>query len=215
MANLLLNKLVRTVLNNPTGAEIYVNDSQAKEVFQALEDGCLRLVRRGTGSFRFETDHESEAFLIRSFGTGTRLTYQQTGYQNFFVLYWNLRDRYLGIEWDVRQTPVVVDPFAFDLIDSEGAPPPIVIPPPGIGPGAAITPKVEYRNLTPTEATTKQLTLTSIPEDILDVEVDVIGGGPQHFGVDYSVTGGLLTWNGFGLEPFLVSGDVLRISYFI
>jgi hypothetical protein len=103
-------------------------------------------------------------------------------------------------------------------------------PPPAIGVGsltgssAAVAredhthatrePKVEYRTLTSGEASAKALTLTQTPLTASNVMVDVIGGGAQEYGVDYSVTGSTLGWTGLGLDSFpLVVGDKIRIVY--
>lgn len=73
--------------------------------------------------------------------------------------------------------------------------------------------RAEYRTLTSGEASAKQLTLAFTPATPAYVSLDVIGGGPQFFGDDFTVSGATLDWNGLGLDGVLVTGDKLRIIY--
>lgn len=77
-----------------------------------------------------------------------------------------------------------------------------------------LTPKTEYRTLTPGEATAKALTLNHTPSTSSEVTLDVIGGGPQFYGDDFTVSGNSLSWNSLALDGVLSSGDRLRIGYF-
>jgi hypothetical protein len=77
-----------------------------------------------------------------------------------------------------------------------------------------VTPRTEYRTLTALEATNKQLTLANTPSTSGETQLDVIGGGPQFYGDDFSVSGSTLSWNGLGLDGLLATGDKLRIAYF-
>ena len=72
---------------------------------------------------------------------------------------------------------------------------------------------VEYRTITNLEATNKQLTLANTPSDVTKVELDIISGTTQEFGVDYNVIGNDLIWNGLGLDVTLLENDKLRITY--
>lgn len=72
---------------------------------------------------------------------------------------------------------------------------------------------VEYVTLTGPQATAKQVTLTYSPLTPAHTLLDVIGGGPQYFSVDFTVSGAVLSWNGLGLDGILASGDQLRIVY--
>jgi len=79
---------------------------------------------------------------------------------------------------------------------------------------ASGTPVVLYRTITAGEITAKQLTLPSVPANAAQVMIDAIGGSTGHYGIDYSVTGAIMDWEGLGLESTLNANDVLRIFYF-
>jgi hypothetical protein len=83
-------------------------------------------------------------------------------------------------------------------------------PPPFVPSGVE---QVEYRTITGGEETAKQLTLIATPASAAKVMVDAIGGGAQEYSVDYTVSGAVLDWSGYGLDGILVAGDKLRIHY--
>jgi len=74
---------------------------------------------------------------------------------------------------------------------------------------------VEEFTLTSTDITNKKVTLTYTPVNGNFVRLDVIGGGAQDNGVDFSVnaTTKELSWSGLGLDGILEAGDVLRVTY--
>jgi len=72
---------------------------------------------------------------------------------------------------------------------------------------------VEYRNLSLGEATTKALTLSGVPLVDSKVIMDLVEGPPLKLGVDYSSTGGIISWTGLALDGKLVTGEQLRITY--
>lgn len=72
---------------------------------------------------------------------------------------------------------------------------------------------VEQVTLNPAQAAAKQVTLTYTPAVANQVTLDVIEGGPQFYGDDFTVSGSVLGWNGLGLDGILASGDKLRICY--
>jgi hypothetical protein len=83
---------------------------------------------------------------------------------------------------------------------------------------SAITPvpgtrNVEYYTLTAPQAAAEQITLGGTPDTASKVILDVIGGTSQEFGVDYTVSGDVLSWSGLGLDGVLVDGDKLRVIY--
>jgi hypothetical protein len=84
----------------------------------------------------------------------------------------------------------------------------------GVVLGSTVSPKTEYRTISAGEATAKALTLSNSPSISGEVNLDVIGGGPQFYGDDFIVSGSTLDWNGLGLDGLLAAGDKLRISYF-
>ncbi len=75
------------------------------------------------------------------------------------------------------------------------------------------TVKVEYRTITGPEDSAKQLTLAATPNNPLNVLLFVIGGFAQENGVDYSVSGNILDWNGLGLDGDLTAGDSIMLLY--
>jgi hypothetical protein len=79
--------------------------------------------------------------------------------------------------------------------------------------GTLNVPHPEYRTITVGEAAAMQLTLANTPNDPTKVMLDFIGGTSQEYGVDYSVTGNVLTWNGYALQSVLDTGDRIRILY--
>lgn len=83
---------------------------------------------------------------------------------------------------------------------------------------SAITPvpgtrNVEYLELSLADETNENVTLSNTPADNNKVILDLIGGSAQEFGVDYTVSGTTLSWNGLALSGILVEGDKLRIIY--
>lgn len=76
----------------------------------------------------------------------------------------------------------------------------IALPP---GPSGAMV--VDPRVITLGEETAKQLTLTATPAVPAAVILSV-PSGIAFYGVDYSVSGSILTWSGLGLDGFLITG---------
>jgi len=73
--------------------------------------------------------------------------------------------------------------------------------------------RVENRVLTSGEASAEQLTLAFTPGTPSYVAVDPEGGPTQFFGLDFTVSGNILSWSGLGLSGLLSTGDRLRIIY--
>lgn len=69
----------------------------------------------------------------------------------------------------------------------------------------------EFRTLTAPEAAAKEITLATTPTSL--VTLDIVGGCVQYLGLDYTVTGDVLSWDGLGLDGLLSAGDMLVISY--
>jgi len=74
--------------------------------------------------------------------------------------------------------------------------------------------EVEYFDVDSTVLSNKQLTLGNTPSNPTKVLVDVIGGSPQRYGVDYTVSGSTVSWNTLRLDGQIVLNDELRITYF-
>lgn len=67
--------------------------------------------------------------------------------------------------------------------------------------------------LTPTEITSKQITLANTPTSAGSVMLHPIGGPVQIPGEDFSVTGSSVSWSGKGLDGTLSPNDRLLIYY--
>lgn len=70
-----------------------------------------------------------------------------------------------------------------------------------------------YHTLTSGEITAKQITLLTAPAEPTKVLLDWIGVCSQIYGVDFTITGTTLSWNGLGLDGVLLTGDILRIHF--
>lgn len=85
---------------------------------------------------------------------------------------------------------------------------------PALAPISLGTQIVQYKTLDATDITNKYITIPASPGDVTKVLLDVIKGSSQEYGVDFSVSGTQLTWNGLGLDGQLNIGDILRYHYF-
>jgi hypothetical protein len=72
---------------------------------------------------------------------------------------------------------------------------------------------VERFTLNSTHIANKKVTLQNMPESANSVVVDAPYGPVQILGQDYIVTGQDVSWDGYGLETILESGDLLIIIY--
>lgn len=53
------------------------------------------------------------------------------------------------------------------------------------------------------------------PQDPTRLVVEIIGGVPQRYNVDYTIiTGNILLWNALGMQTVLSAGNVLRLVYY-
>lgn len=80
-------------------------------------------------------------------------------------------------------------------------------------PAPSGTREVEYIELSLAQETAKEVVLGATPALASGVVLDLIGGTPQKLGVDYNVTGNILTWSGYALDGVLSVGDNLRVIY--
>ena len=72
---------------------------------------------------------------------------------------------------------------------------------------------LEYHTITGGEAAAKQFTLSATPLTANKTMVDIITGGPQNFGTDFTITVNVFDWNGLGLDGILTTGDIVRCHY--
>jgi hypothetical protein len=72
---------------------------------------------------------------------------------------------------------------------------------------------VEYKTLNDDEIANRSITLEHAPASEIDVTLDLVGGGAQVLGDDFTVTGDVISWDGLPLQDILSIGDKLRVSY--
>lgn len=73
---------------------------------------------------------------------------------------------------------------------------------------------VIFHTLTAGEVAAKQLNLPSAPANPNLMLVDQVDGTPAlRIGVDFSVAGTLVDWNGLGMDGVVAEGDVIRFAY--
>jgi hypothetical protein len=80
--------------------------------------------------------------------------------------------------------------------------------------GLSVSPKTEFRTLSNPEIAAQQLTLVNTPTVPSEIGVWVYGGSVAWVGVDYSVSGNIVSWGGLGFDGLLTSGDKLVIQYY-
>ena len=74
---------------------------------------------------------------------------------------------------------------------------------------------VEPHIISAGEALAKAITLLHPPAKPLETVVDVVGGTSQVYGLDFIVTGNVLSWNGYGMETIISSGNRIRVNYIL
>lgn len=79
-----------------------------------------------------------------------------------------------------------------------------------IGSGAQYS---ETFTLDLTAITNKQISLTHVPMNPSITRVLPIGGIYQRYGIDFTISGQTLSWDGLGLDNFLEVGDILIVEY--
>lgn len=72
---------------------------------------------------------------------------------------------------------------------------------------------IDKFTLSGTDITNKSVTLSAAPTTASDTRLAVIEGIEQDYGVDFTVSGSTLDWNGLGLESLLVAGDKIIVVY--
>lgn len=73
--------------------------------------------------------------------------------------------------------------------------------------------QVERFTLSAAQVSSKSITLAETPEDSNSVVIDCPNGPIQRIDVDYIVTGSIISWDGYGLETILNTGDHLIVTY--
>ena len=80
---------------------------------------------------------------------------------------------------------------------------------------AGSIPKVQNITVSAAQIAAKQVLLSYAPFDPTATSLDLITEGPQSYGADFTITGNVLSWNGLALDGVIITGDKLRILYFI
>ncbi len=73
--------------------------------------------------------------------------------------------------------------------------------------------EMEYFTLSGGDVTNKFVALGNTPVSPAEVGMDIIGGCTQFYGVDYTVSGTQVIWNGFALDGVFEAGDEFRVMY--
>lgn len=73
--------------------------------------------------------------------------------------------------------------------------------------------RVEKFTLNAGDITAKSITLARTPVSASKTILIVIGGAEQDYGVDYTVSGAILDWDGLALDGILESGDKIIVLY--
>jgi hypothetical protein len=73
--------------------------------------------------------------------------------------------------------------------------------------------EIEYRTISAGENTAKQLTLAATPGTPTEVMLAIAGAPTQVYGLDFTVSGSVLSWSGTALDGILSTGDQVLITY--
>jgi len=79
---------------------------------------------------------------------------------------------------------------------------------------AAVNEVRQLITLTNSNIFTKSFALSGTPLVPANLRLYPAGGLKQFFGVDFTVAGSTVSWNGFGLDTFLTAGDLVEVAYF-
>jgi hypothetical protein len=69
------------------------------------------------------------------------------------------------------------------------------------------------RTITGSEESNKEIILLSTPTDVTKTRFQVDGGFLGVYGIDFTVSGNVLSWNGLGLDGLLAAGDRVLVTY--
>lgn len=80
-------------------------------------------------------------------------------------------------------------------------------------PEQEIQDQMEMKTLSLTDITNKQIILSKAPSYPDAVTLFPRGGIPQMNGIDFQVSGNILSWSGLGLDNFLEENEIIEIGY--
>lgn len=75
-------------------------------------------------------------------------------------------------------------------------------------------PKIQTITITTAMLGTKSLSLTNAPNLGYNVTILPHGGPTQFINEDFMIDGLTLSWDGYGLDGLLETGDIIQVSYF-
>jgi len=74
--------------------------------------------------------------------------------------------------------------------------------------------EVEYITVDGDDITNKYTSLAQTPYAASETMLDIIGGGPQVYTIDFTVISGTrLNWDGLGIDGVIEADDIMRVSY--
>jgi len=74
--------------------------------------------------------------------------------------------------------------------------------------------EVEYITVDGDDITNKYTSLAQTPYVASETMLDIIGGGPQVYTIDFTVISGTrLNWDGLGIDGVIEADDIMRVSY--
>lgn len=79
--------------------------------------------------------------------------------------------------------------------------------------GSGVSKIVSVITLTQQDIQSKSVTLENAPPIPSLVSLTPEGGIPQIYGIDYTVSGNILSWNNLGLDNYLDAGETIVVSY--
>ncbi len=71
----------------------------------------------------------------------------------------------------------------------------------------------EYITLTQENIDSKSVQLSRAPISQNHIVIEVIGGITQLYGVDYTTNLDIMSWDGLGLDGYLIAGDIILVSF--
>lgn len=219
-------------LVNQTGASISLKDNSGSPAANRIRTGTDADMQLANNQIAFIVYEPTlELWYVSSLGNGGGVAYQETpagivnglnpnfgpltylpSSNNSVAVFVDGVTKVLGVDFSVSSATITFNPGS--------------IPAPGqtvysyyLTQGNPSLPlmsgelRAEYRTVTLAEEAAKALVLIALPSSPSEVILDVITGGPQFYGDDFTVSGSTLSWSGLGLDGLILAGDKVRITY--